>query len=189
VRFPRISRLRVGGLVVAGEDVNQWEIEGELPRIEVKDPPDPRPASIVNLEDFPPFEYDRGPARARARFLARAMGMRSIALNHAELLPGGEAAPLHCHSHEEELFVVLDGDGVLLLGADEEEHPVRAGSVVARPAGSGVAHAFRAGERGMTMLMFSDKHPGDTAFYPRSGKITFRGLGVTIQPEIVPWGD
>ena len=189
VRFPRISRVRVGGLVVEGEDVNQWEIEGKLDRVAVTEPADPRPKTIVNLDEFPPFEFDRGPARARARFVARALGMRTVALNHAEILPGGEAAPLHCHSHEEELFVVLEGDGLLLLGNDEEEHPVRAGSVVSRPAGSGVAHAFRAGKQGMTMLMFSDKHPGDTVYYPRSGKITLRGLGVTVQPEIVPWGD
>jgi uncharacterized cupin superfamily protein len=189
VRFPRILRVQTGGLLVAGEEINQWDIEGQLPRIDVKDPPDPRPASIVNIADVPSFEFERGPARSRARFVARTMGMRRIALNHAELLPGGEAAPPHCHSHEEELFVILDGDGVLLLGADEEEHPVRAGSIVGRPAGSGVAHAFRAGESGMTMLMFSDKHPGDTAYYPRSGKVTLRGLGITIKPEIVPWGD
>ena len=84
---------------------------------------------------------------------------------------------------------LLEGDGVLLLGNDEEEHPVRAGSVVARPAGTGVAHAFRGGDQGMSMLMFSDKDPNDMCLYPRSGKVLLRGLGITIKPEIVPWAD
>lgn len=162
---------------------------GALERVEVTEPPDPRPETIVNLADVPAVELDRGPARVRARFVARHLAMLGIALNVAELRPGGEAAPPHCHSHEEELFVVLAGDGVLLLVAKEEEHPVRPGSVVARPAGTGVGHAFRAGEQAMTLLMFSDKHPGDMTFYPRSGKVTLRGLGITFRPEIVPSGD
>ena len=53
-----------------------------------------------------------------------------------------EGFPPHCHGAEEELFVVLEGDGTLELG--EERLPMRPGSVVSRPAGSGVAHTFRA---------------------------------------------
>ena len=47
--------------------------------------------------------------------------------------------PPHCHSLEEEIFVVLEGDGHLLLWEEDgvEEHEVRAGSVVVRPAGTG----------------------------------------------------
>jgi uncharacterized cupin superfamily protein len=187
LRFPRLDMVKTGGLVLRGDSTHQWELEAALPRIEVSDPPDPRPATIVNVADVAPMRYDAGPARANARFLSRGLGARGIALNHAELDPGGEAAPLHCHALEEELFVVLEGDGVLLLGSAEEEHPVRAGSVVARPAGNGQAHGFRGGDGGMTLLMFSDKHPGDMAFYPRTGKVALRGLGITVQPEIVPW--
>ena len=87
--------------------------------------------------------------------------------------------------------MVLDGDGALVLvGPDgEEEHPVRAGGLVARPPGTGVAHGFRAGEHGLTLLMYSDKHPGDLCFYPRSGKVALRGLGVVFRPERVGYKD
>ena len=39
--------------------------------------------------------------------------------------------PPHCHALEEEIFVVLAGDGQLLLWEEDgvEEHDVRAGSV------------------------------------------------------------
>jgi uncharacterized cupin superfamily protein len=111
---------------------------------------------------------------------------RGIALTQAELAPGAPSAPKHCHSMEEELFVVVAGDGVVIIGADET--PVRPGSVVGRPPGTGVAHQFVAGDEGLEVLMFSDKHPGDMCFYPDSGKVALRGLGITIQPEIVPWG-
>ena len=98
----------------------------------------------------------------------------------AEVLPGKLNAPPHCHSAEEEIFVVLDGEGHVLLWEREgvTEHPVRAGSVVARPPGTGVAHAFRAGEPGLTRLMYGTRDPNDVRFYPRSGKVSFAGIGV-----------
>ena len=63
-------------------------------------------------------------------------------IQHIEVAPGKDSSPQHCHSLEEELFVILDGAGALVLG--EEEIPVRPGHVVARPAGTGVGHMFRA---------------------------------------------
>jgi uncharacterized cupin superfamily protein len=183
VRFPRIDKVRLAGHLLSGDHTHQWVLENALPRVEIADPPDPRPSTIVNVADVEPFSWgDR-----EGRILARPLGARGIALNTAHLPAGAEGAPLHCHSMEEELFVVLEGDGVLLLGSDEEEHPLRRGSVIGRPPGTGVAHAFRAGEQGMTLLMFSDKHPNDMTYYPRTGKVSLRGLGITIQPEIVPW--
>jgi uncharacterized cupin superfamily protein len=181
-RFPRLGKVKVYDHLLSGDQTHQWELENALDRIAVADPPDPRPATIVNLADVEAMNY----GRARARRPLRAMGAQGIALTHAELEAGADAAPRHCHSMEEELFVVLSGDGVVLLG--DEETPVRAGSVVGRPPGTGVAHGFRASEQGMALLMFSDKHPGDMCFYPDSGKVALRGLGITFQPEIVPWG-
>jgi uncharacterized cupin superfamily protein len=182
VRFPRIDKVRVADHLLSGDHSHQWELEAKLPRIEVSDPPDPRPATIRAASDAPSRDFHG----ATARWLTKDLGLHGIALNLAELGPGAGAAPLHCHSHEEELFVILDGSGVVVLG--EDEHPVRAGSIVGRPPGTGVAHGFRAGDDGMTILMFSDKHPGDMTFYPEWGKVTLRGLGVTFRPEIVPWG-
>jgi len=96
-------------------------------------------------------------------------------------------APPHCHSAEEEIFVVLDGDGALLLG--DEEHPVRAGSVVARPAASRVAHSLRAGDGGLVYLAYGTREPNDITYYPRSGKISFRGVGVIARLEQLDYWD
>lgn len=173
-RFPRIDKVRVTDHLLSGDHTHQWELENELPRVEIADPPDPRPSTIVALADVAPTPFGEG----AARWCGRALGMRGIAVNVAELGPGQEGAPPHCHSTEEELFVVLEGDGTLTLG--DEEHAVRPGSVVGRPAATGVAHAFRAGDEGMTLLMFSDKHGGDMTYYPRTGKVRIRGLGVEL---------
>lgn len=75
---------------------------------------------------------------------------------------------------------MLGGEGHLLLWEPDGvvEHPVREGSVVARPPGTGVAHAFRAAEAGLTLLMYGTRDPNDICFYPRSGKVFFRGVGL-----------
>ena len=66
---------------------------------------------------------------------------------------------------------------------------MRAGSVVARPAGTGVAHAFRGGEAGMTLLMYGNRDPNDICFYPRSGKVMLRGVGVVGRLEQLDYWD
>lgn len=178
-RFPRIDKVRVTDHLLGGDHTHQWELEAALPRIEVADPPDPRPATIVNVADVEETDFS-GP---RTQRLTPGLGARGIALNLATLDPGAEGAPPHCHSEEEELFVVLHGDGVLLLGAEEAEHPVRTGSLVLRPPASRVPHAFRAGDGGMTLLMFSDKRPGDATYNPRTHDVYLRGLGVRVRAE------
>jgi uncharacterized cupin superfamily protein len=78
---------------------------------------------------------------------------RSVGLKRIQVDPGRWSTPLHLERAEEEIFVVLDGDGHLLLyeQGGVEEHAVRAGAVVVRPAATGVAHPFHGGVRGMTL--------------------------------------
>ncbi|HET9470438.1 MAG TPA: cupin domain-containing protein, partial [Usitatibacter sp.] len=125
----------------------------------------------------------------RCRRLGMAAGAAATGLNHVTLTAGASGAPAHCHSHEEELFAVLAGGGVLELIARGEtkasEHSLRAGDVVSRPAGTGVAHALRAGAEGMTYLAYGTRDPGDMCFYPQSGRVSLRGLGIALRsPEI-----
>jgi uncharacterized cupin superfamily protein len=159
-----------------------WDREPEL---EWPDPTMGRPPTIVNTQDVEPAV--RGGRRRRD--LARAAGSRWTGLKHIEMDPGVLSGPPHVHSAEEEILVVLDGDGTLELtpsmppGAEPELHPVRKGSVVARPPGSGVAHAFRAGDSGMTLIAWGTRDPNDICWYPRSRKIFWRGVGVVGRIE------
>jgi uncharacterized cupin superfamily protein len=142
-----------------------------------------RPPHVVALEDVPAI------LGGRARRAGQAAGASATGLNHVVLAPGAQGAPAHCHSVEEELFVVLDGGGVLELwerGAQRpDEHELRAGDVVSRPAGSGVAHALRPGDQGITYLAYGAREPSDMCFYPQSGRVSLRGLGIALRsPEI-----
>jgi uncharacterized cupin superfamily protein len=155
--------------------------------IELAEPEADRRATIVNLDDVAARGSRRGDVAGERRRLGDAVGARGSILQHMVVEPGALSYPPHCHSAEEELFVVLDGSGTLLLG--DEEHPVRAGSVVARPPGTGVAHAFRAGDEPLTLLAYSDRDPNDMCFYPRSGKVSLRGLKAIFRVERLDYWD
>jgi uncharacterized cupin superfamily protein len=148
-------------------------------------PESARPANVVALADVPAI-FD-----GRARRAGQAAGALATGMNHVALASDGTGAQAHCHSCEEELFVVLDGDGVLELwgrGASApQQHSLRSGDVFCRPAGTGVAHALRAGPQGMTYLAFGTREPNDMCFYPQTGRVSLRGLGIALtSPAIEP---
>ena len=193
VGFPRLGMSLVGRRAVVSEPgaINrqpfQFVRESELGPPELPDEPGERPGTIVNVDDVEGFMWGHGSCESFRRNLGDAIGSRATGIKHIFASPSKLAAPLHCHSLEEELFVVLDGEGVLMLG--DEEHPVRAGHVIARPPGTGVAHTFRAGSKGLEFLAYGTRHPADMCYYPRSNKISFRGLGVIGRLERLNYWD
>jgi len=160
-------------------DGHPWDREPPLEWPE----PSPRPAGIVNVADAVADEWSERDAGGVNRALGREAGSRQTGLNHETIEPGRLNSPPHCHSSEEEIFVVLDGEATLLLG--DEEHPLRAGHVVARPPGTGIPHAFRA-ETELTMLSYGTREPNDITYYPRSDVLWLRGVKLAARLERVP---
>jgi uncharacterized cupin superfamily protein len=146
-----------------------------------------RPENVIACEDALPQETRRGATSLVRRDLGRAAGSVRTGLAHIAIAPGAESSPPHCHTAEEELFVVLEGTGTLLLGDDE--HPVGRGGVVARPAGSRVAHSWVAGADGLVLLAYGQRDPRDVIWYPRSHKLSVKGLGVMFRVETVSYWD
>ena len=184
--FPRLDAMRVGPAVLDVPDRHQWDMEGALPEPELP-PPSPRPSRIVNVDDAEQGSEDRPPFGATWHAVSADAGSVRAGLAVDEVWPGRQNVPLHCHSAEEELFVVIEGEGVLLLGDDE--HPVRPGHVVARPPRTRVAHAFRAGDAGLKLLTYGTREPNDIAYYPRSNKVYFRGVGLMTRLENLDYWD
>ena len=184
--FPRLDVIRVHKAIVDVDGRHQWPMEGALPEPDLPHP-SPRPRRIVNVEEAELEEWDNGDVVGAGRDLGTAAGSVNTGINHLEIAPGKLSAPPHCHSVEEEMFVILDGEGVCILG--DEEHPVRRGHVVSRPASSRIAHAFRGGEGGLTLLAYGTRDPNDIAYYPRSNKIYFRGVGVMTRVERLDYWD
>jgi uncharacterized cupin superfamily protein len=193
VSFPRLGMSLVGGRFVDSVPGSvdgaplQFVREAEIGPPDLPVEPDPRPRSIANVDNVAPEPLERPRVVRTRRNLARAAGSVTTGLQHVEVAPGKESSAMHCHSLEEEIFVVLDGDGVVVLA--EEEVAVRPGSVVSRPAGTGVAHLFRAGDGGLVYLAYGTREHGDVCWYPRSSKLFFRGVGVIVRVEPLDYWD
>ena len=176
------------GWVVLGEDYDHpWTREVDEGPPDLPAEPSARPLSIVNLEDERVARTERrGATVARARrSVSAAAGSETTGLQHVVVDAGKLNAAPHCHSAEEEIFVVLSGEGTLELTpspaqADraQELHTLGPGHVISRPAGTGIAHAFRAGEAELTLLAYGSREPNDLCYYPRSNKVFLRGLGL-----------
>jgi uncharacterized cupin superfamily protein len=119
----------------------------------------------------------------------------STGVSRVKVGPGHLHSPSHCHSAEEEIFVVLDGTAMLELtpsptlidqGRQPESHELRPGAVVSRTAGTRVSHVFRAGPDGLTLLAYGQRR-SDDVIYSRSNKINFRGVGVIARLEHVSY--
>ena len=189
--LPRSRAIRIGWPWVEGRDDDPWDVEATVPPLAYGEPA-PRPDNIVNVDEVEHEELGdqavTAPLATRERSLLAGFGWE-------RLLPGKMGSVPHCHSEEEEIFVILEGTATLHLwgspagGGAREEHPLRAGHVVARPPGTRVSHSFVAGDDGCTMLVYGTRKPNDMCFYPRSNKIFFRGLGVIARVEHVSYWD
>lgn len=200
--LPRAGVFWLGAKWVdAGDDRHPWERELAAGEPECPEPESERPSFVVNLADVEEFERETETIGRRQRDLGRAAGSKDVGLKMYWALPGKLAVPPHCHSEEEELFVVLEGDGVCVLGDDlqptrpeletrkVEEIPVRRGSVIARPAGTGIPHTFRGGPNGLGYLAFGMRRPNDIAYYARSNKVYLRGVNLVARVDRLEYWD
>ena len=186
--LPRAGVAWIGDTwTTAGDGEHPWAREvaaGELP---LPAAPSARPRHIVNARDVAVQAKAVGDTDRLRRDLGSAAGALTCGAQLVTVAAGKLGCPPHVHSAEEEAFVVLDGDGVCLL--DAEEHPLRVGSVVVRPPGSGVAHAIRAGAGGITYLAYGDRIADDMCYYPRSNKISFGFAGLIGRIEQLDYWD
>ncbi|MGZ4264942.1 MAG: cupin domain-containing protein [Solirubrobacteraceae bacterium] len=191
--FPRLGMSLVGSRAVetvpgvVDRAPIQFVREAELGPPELAEQPGPRPDSVVHLDAVEPVRVQRGRVARTRRRVSRAAGSVTTGLQHVVVEPGAESAPQHCHSVEEEIFVILGGDGVLVL--DDEETPVTRGHVISRSPSTGVSHMFRAGDDGLTYLAYGTRDPADVCYYPRSNKIAFRGVGVIARLQRLDYWD
>ena len=127
---------------------------------------------IVNLDDVTvdDVEEDGLYTSRRARF-SDAIGARNLGYNLTVLPPGKAQCPFHSHHGEEEMFLILEGEGELRFG--DQRHPIRRHDVIAcPPGGADVAHQIiNTGTETMRYLAVSTRVPVDACEYPDSGKV------------------
>jgi uncharacterized cupin superfamily protein len=82
---------------------------------------------------------DNGYYTSQRAQISDHIGARKLGYNLTVLPPGKAQCPFHNHHGEEEMFLILDGEGELRFG--EQRHPIRKHDVIACPTGGPeVAH-------------------------------------------------
>src|SRR5262245_30848157 len=163
--LPRSRAIRIGWPWVEGREDNPWDVEATVEPLSYREPA-PRPDNIRNVAEVE-TESERNQTVA---YFTPGETTKLAGLGWEKLAPGKMGSVPHCHSEEEEIFVILEGSATLHLwpspgpaarGAEREEHVLRPGHVVARPPGTRVSHHFVAGPEGCTMLVYGTRKPND----------------------------
>jgi uncharacterized cupin superfamily protein len=127
---------------------------------------------FVNLDDveFTDIEENGYYTSLRAQFSA-GIGARKLGYNLTELPPGKSQCPFHAHRVEEEMFLILEGEGELRFG--EQRYRIRKNDVIACPTGGrDVAHQIiNTGSTTMRYLSLSNLAETDVCEYPDSNKV------------------
>jgi uncharacterized cupin superfamily protein len=99
------------------------------------------------------------------------IGAKKLGYNLTVLPPGKVQCPFHSHHGEEEMFLILEGEGELRFG--EQRHPIRKHDVIAcPPGGADVAHQIlNTGTTTMRYLALSTLSEVDACEYPDSRKV------------------
>jgi uncharacterized cupin superfamily protein len=116
--------------------------------------------------DDPPYTW------RRAR-LGRAAGAQRLGASLFRVPPGATTFPLHAHLHNEELLVVVSGAPT--LRTLDGERTLRAGDVIAFPAGRASAHELRNDSADdVSLLIVSTMLAPEVNLFPDSGELWVR---------------
>jgi len=128
----------------------------------------------VELEPRPPAFAPSGSAAerfdAKMGFIGPRIGAQKLGYNITAVPPGKRPFPFHNHRVNEEMVFVLQGAGEIRIG--ENTYPIRAGDVIACPAGGKeTAHQIvNSGAEELRYLAVSTKLSPEIVEYPDSGK-------------------
>ena len=127
---------------------------------------------FVNLDEvvFNDIEDNGRYTSRRAQFSA-GIGARKLGYNLTVLPPGKTQCPFHSHRAEEEMFLILDGEGELRFG--DQRYRIRKHDVIACPTGGPeVAHQItNTGPTDLRYLALSNNEAVEVCEYPDSNKV------------------
>jgi uncharacterized cupin superfamily protein len=87
------------------------------------------------------------------------------------LAPGMRCCPYHLHHAQEEMFIVLEGEGTLRVAG--ELVPIRAGDVIHMPTGPEYPHQIiNSSDAPLKYLSISTQERPEVCEYPDSGKLS-----------------
>jgi len=129
---------------------------------------------LVNLSEliFDDIE-DNGLYTSRRALFSKSIGAQNLGYNLTELPAGKAQCPFHNHRAEEEMFLIIEGEGELRFG--QSRYPLRAMDIIAcPPGGAEVAHQIiNTGSDTLRYLAVSTLAPVELAEYQTQAKLAF----------------
>ena len=128
---------------------------------------------ILNLDDVTFDDVEENGLYTSSRGeISRRIGARDLGYNLTIVPPGKVQCPFHSHHAEEEMFLILEGEGELRFG--DQRYPIRQHDVIACPTGGPeVAHQIvNTGTVTMRYLALSTMSDIEICEYPDSQKVS-----------------
>lgn len=122
------------------------------------------------IGDVPAQEWEIGELQARRRRLGAAAGAERIGVAIIEVAPGMRSTPVHSHVDEDEVFLVLEGTGLLYRSSgsrDARAYEIGVDDVLLQRSGED-AHTLIAGDDGLTVLVISEGSRTGLTWLPRA---------------------
>jgi len=125
---------------------------------------------VINIDDVPLADRGNGGQFAlRWGRVGPTLGLFNLGCAVHVVPPGKKAFPFHRHHAMDELFYVVAGEGQYRWG--DEMLPVKAGDLVAAPAGTRAHQLINTGTQDLRYLGISSVAATEVVDYPDSGKI------------------
>jgi len=130
----------------------------------------PKPFMNLDEVEFTDIE-DNGYYTSRRAQFSGNIGARKLGYNLTVLPPGKAQCPFHSHRGEEEMFLILEGEGELRFG--QQRYRIREHDVIACPTGGPeVAHQIiNTGSKDLRYLALSNLVEIEACEYPDSNKV------------------
>ena len=127
---------------------------------------------VISLGDLSLDAWERGTLYKSADIsFGKLLGLKGLGISYNEVPAGKSSCPFHNHHVEDELFVILEGEGTYRFG--EQSYAVKGGDVLGAPAGGrDTAHQIiNTGSVTLRYLGVSTMAQTEVCEYPDSDKI------------------
>ena len=141
---------------------------------------------VVTLADLALDSWEQGTLYKSADIsFGKLLGLTGLGISYNEVPAGKSSCPFHNHHVEDELFVVLEGEGTYRFG--DQRLPFKAGDVLGAPAGGrDTAHQIiNTGSTTLRYLGVANNSPTEVCEYPDSDKILVSSRAAGSETEKV----
>jgi len=134
-------------------------------------PAELREQLIRNFNDTPRERFVRAPRYdSQTASLTKGTAAKNLGAAFDIVAPGMMSCPYHLHHAEEEMFIVLQGQGTLRVAG--ELVPIKAGDVITIPPGPEYPHhIINTSDAPLHYLSISTQAKPEICEYPDSGKV------------------